>query len=152
MKSALKELEPESPIAQPNLMELSALDSFTAETLSKSESTKPVFNLSTINRLKAPTPPPPNEDDFGDFETAEPISVPFSSVPSAPIKTELTKQKTIDFAKVAQELEKQNDRENTFDLLADLDFSAAAAPPPPSETKLVDNAVNWDSTLEAKEL
>ena len=50
---------------------------------------------------------------------------------------------------MALELEKQNDRENTFDLLADLDFSAA---PPPTETKPVDNAVNWDSTLEAKEL
>ena len=64
-KSALKEIEPEVTSEQPNLMELSALDSFTAETLSKSESTKPVFSLSTINRLKAPTPPPPpNEDDF----------------------------------------------------------------------------------------
>ena len=88
--------------------------------------------------------------NFGDFETAEPISaVPQPPLPAAPIKTELTKQKTIDFAKVALELEKQNDRENTFDLLADLDFSA---PPPSTETKPVDNAVNWDSTLEAKEL
>ena len=75
--------------------------------------------------------------------------MPLPPLPAAPIKTELTKQKTIDFAKVALELEKQNDRENTFDLLADLDFSA---PPPSTETKPVDNAVNWDSTLEAKEL
>lgn len=125
--SAIKELEPN---AAPNLMELSTLDSFTADSISKKSSIKPVISLSNINRLKNSTPPPEDED-FGDFEVA---SEPMASF-EPPIKSEEPpKSMSLDFAKVAQQLEKTNDRQNMFDLLADVDFSApvvenAAIPP-----------------------
>lgn len=116
--SAIKELEPNNA---PNLMELSTLDSFTADSISKKPSIKPVISLSNITRLK--TSAQSEDEDFGDFEVAsEPIA---SGDFTQPIKSEEPpKSMSLDFAKVAQQLEKTNDRQNMFDLLADVDFSA----------------------------
>lgn len=127
-------------------MTLSDLDTFTADSISKADDhTKPVFSLSTMNRLTTAQTPPndDNDEDFGEFEVAP---------PQINAKIEQKTNLTLDLTAAAQQLEKTNEKQNMFDLLADLDFSA---PPPQVEPQAVllseSDAVTNEIEAETKE-
>ena len=66
------------------------------------------------------------DDDFGDFEEAQPeFKIPKSNSISIPTPTQVNSRPKLDLAKVAKELNESKPVETSFDLLSGLDFSSA---------------------------